>query len=78
MGRATITISMDEKVLAEVDRWVSKESFPTRSTAIESAVQEQIAKLRRSRLTLACAGLDRVEEQAMAEEGYVPDLDRRA
>lgn len=71
MGRAKIAITVDEQALAELDQLVRDGVFPNRSKAIESAVQERIARLHRSRLALACANLDRAEEQAMAEEGYV-------
>lgn len=71
MGRAKIAITVDEQALAEIDRLVGEGVFPNRSKAIESAVQERIAKLHRSRLARECAKLNRDEEQALAEEGYV-------
>jgi hypothetical protein len=55
MGRARIAITVDERA--------------NRSKAF--AVQDRIAKLHRSRLALECAKLDRAEEQALAEEGFV-------
>jgi Arc/MetJ-type ribon-helix-helix transcriptional regulator len=70
MARAKIAITVDEHALAEVDRLVVEGVFPNRSKAIEEAVQEQIARLHRSRLARECAKLDRNEEQALAEEGY--------
>jgi metal-responsive CopG/Arc/MetJ family transcriptional regulator len=71
MGRAKIAITVDEQALAEIDRLVRERVFPNRSKAIEAAVQDRIALLHRSRLVRECAKLDRGEEQAMAEEGYV-------
>jgi Arc/MetJ-type ribon-helix-helix transcriptional regulator len=71
MGRAKIAITVDEHALAEIDRLVSQGVFPNRSKAIEEAVQDRIAKLHRSRLATECAKLDRHEEQALADEGYV-------
>ena len=71
MGRAKIAITVDEHALAEIDQLVADGVFPNRSKAFETAVQERIAKLHRSRLALECAKLDRSEEQAFAEEGYV-------
>ena len=73
MGRAKIAITVDEQALAEIDRLVHQGVFPNRSKAIESAVQERIEKLRRSRLARESAKLDPGEEQAFAEEGYVGD-----
>lgn len=71
MGRAKIAITVDEHALAEIDQLVADGVFPNRSKAFETAVQDRIAKLHRSRLALECAKLDRAEEQALAEEGYV-------
>ena len=70
MSKATIAITVDEQALAEIDRLVSEGMFPNRSQAIEEAVQERIARIHRSRLARECAKLDRMEEQALADEGY--------
>ena len=71
MGRAKIAITVDEQALAEIDRLVRQGVFPNRSKAIEDALQDRIARLRRSRLAQECSKLDRNEEQALANEGYV-------
>ena len=39
-----------------------------RSPAVQSAVQEMIARLDKTRLAQECAKLDPVEEQALADE----------
>jgi Arc/MetJ-type ribon-helix-helix transcriptional regulator len=70
MARAKIAITVDEQALAEIDRLVQQGVFLNRSKAIESALQERIAKVRRSRLALECAKLNKSEEQALADEGY--------
>ena len=71
MGRAKIAITVDEHALAEIDRLVRQDVFPNRSRAIEDALHERLARLQRSRLTQECAKLDRSQEQALANEGYV-------
>lgn len=71
MGRAKIAITVDEQALAEIDQLVADGVYPNRSKAFEAAVQERVARLHRSRLARECAKLDRTEEQAMADEGYV-------
>jgi Arc/MetJ-type ribon-helix-helix transcriptional regulator len=71
MARAKITITVDERALAAIDQLVADGVFPNRSKAFEIAVQERIAKLQPSRLALECVKLDRAEEQALAEDGYV-------
>lgn len=70
MGKAKIAITMDEQALHEVDRLVKAGVFPNRSKAIEEALQERLAKLRRSRLASECSKLDPNEERSLAEEGY--------
>jgi Arc/MetJ-type ribon-helix-helix transcriptional regulator len=71
MGRAKIAITVDEHALAEIDRLVADGVFANRSKAFEAAIQERIAKLQRSRLAQECAKLDRSEEQAFADQGYL-------
>lgn len=71
MARAKIAITVDEQALAEIDRLVEAGVFPNRSKAIEDAVQDRIARLHRSRLARECAKLNRYEEQALADEGYI-------
>jgi Arc/MetJ-type ribon-helix-helix transcriptional regulator len=70
MGRAKIAITVDEQALAAIDRLVGEGVYPNRSKAIESALQERIATLNRSRLARECAKLNKAEEQALADEGY--------
>ena len=71
MGRAKIAITVDEHALAEIDRLVRQGVFPNRSKAIEDALHERLARLQRSRLAQECTKLDRSQEQALANEGYV-------
>ena len=69
MGRAKIAITLDEETLGAVDRLVSEHRFPNRSQAIQQALNEQLARLSRSRLIQECAKLDPKSERALAEEG---------
>jgi len=61
------TISVDESVLAGIDRLVRDGLFASRSQAVDAAIKEW---LRHSRLAREAAKLDVAEEQALAEEGY--------
>ncbi len=69
MSRAKVAITLDEKALLEIDQLVRQGTFPNRSKAIESAVIERLRRERRSRLARESGKLDKLEEQAMAEEG---------
>ena len=69
-------VTLDSRLLAEVDRWVAAGEFPNRSRAVQSALEQlHEARARRQSLLHELAKLDPAEEQAMAEEwlaGEVP------
>lgn len=75
MGRAKIAITVDEGALAEIDRLVREGVYPNRSKAIESAVQDRLARSRHSRLARECAKLDKSEGRTLANEGYAGEND---
>ncbi len=71
MSVVKITISIDEQLLHRLDTLVQSYVFPSRSQAVQSAVQEKITRLGKTRLAQECARLDPAEEQALADEGLV-------
>jgi len=73
MSVAKITISIDERLLNRLDVLVQSQIFPSRSQAVQSAVQEKIARLGKTRLAQECAKLDPTEEQALADEGLAAE-----
>ena len=73
MSVAKITISTDERLLNRLDVLVQSQIFPSRSQAVQSAVQEKIARLGKTRLAQECAKLDPAEEQALADEGLAAE-----
>ena len=74
MQTAKIAITIDQGTLLRLDRLVTQKVFPSRSNAIQVAVQEKIERLDRVRLARECAKLDPREEQALAEEGMAQEL----
>ena len=74
MAASKVAISMDKELLTELDTLVAKKAFASRSQAIQAAVREKIARVRRDRLAEECAKLDPAFEQAMAEEGMSGEL----
>jgi metal-responsive CopG/Arc/MetJ family transcriptional regulator len=74
MARAKIAISLDALLLERVDRFVKEEVFPNRSQAIQAAVEEKLARLRKGSLARECAKLDPLFEKALAEEGLSEEL----
>jgi len=74
MQTAKIAITIDQGALLRLDRLVTQKVFPSRSNAIQVAIQEKIERLDRTRLARECAKLDPREEQALAEEGMAQEL----
>ena len=73
MQTAKIAITIDQGALLRLDRLVTQKVFPSRSNAIQVAIQEKIERLDRTRLARECAKLDPREEQALAEEGMAQE-----
>lgn len=69
MSTAKIAITMEEGLVAQVDRLVSSHVYPSRSRAIQEAVADKLHRLDRRRLARECAKLDPQFEQALSEEG---------
>jgi metal-responsive CopG/Arc/MetJ family transcriptional regulator len=74
MSRSKIAITIDESTLERLDELVEQSMFPSRSQAIQEAVEEKLARLKRSRLARECAKLDPAFEKSLAEEGLSEDL----
>ena len=74
MSSTKVAISIDRRLLGRVDALVKQRKFPSRSRAIQDAVEEQLSRLERSRLARECAKLDPKAERAMADEGASGDL----
>ena len=69
MARTKIAISLDEHTLRRLDQLVTEAVFPSRSQAIQIAIEEKLVRLEGSRLARECAKLDPAFEKALAEEG---------
>ena len=74
MARSKVAVSLETETLDRLDKLVRQAVFPNRSRAIQSAVEEKLEKLERSRLARECAKLDPAFEKALAEEGMSEDL----
>ena len=67
--RAKVAISLDKRTLSRLDRLVKSNVFPNRSQAIQTAIDEKLARLDKNRLARECAKANPTQEKAMAEEG---------
>lgn len=76
MPTIKIAISIDPKLIQQIDRMVNKKLFPNRSRAIQIALQEKIQRIEKSRLARECAKLESKLEQELAEEGMDGDLEK--
>jgi Arc/MetJ-type ribon-helix-helix transcriptional regulator len=64
-----IAVTLDQKTVADLDRWVKQGRYPNRSRALQSAVDLLSEREKRSRLARELAKLDPREEKRLAEEG---------
>ena len=65
---------MDRDVLVRLDRLVRAGRLPSRSRAIQLAVEAEIKRLERRRLARECAKVDTHAERDLAETGAAADL----
>ncbi|RJQ74583.1 MAG: CopG family transcriptional regulator [Desulfobacteraceae bacterium] len=75
MAASKIAITIDDKVLKQIDILVKSKYFPNRSRAIQEAVAEKLVRIEKSRLARECAKLDMDFEQSLAEEGFSMEIE---
>jgi metal-responsive CopG/Arc/MetJ family transcriptional regulator len=75
MAVSKIAITIDDKMLKQIDILVKSKFYPNRSKAIQEAVAEKLTRLEKSRLAQECAKLDSNFEQSMAEEGFSTEME---
>ena len=73
MATTKVAISLDSKLLEQLDRLVAERIFPNRSQAVQEAVRDKLDRLTRSRLARECAKLEVRAERKLAEEGLAKD-----
>ena len=75
MTAAKIAITLERDLLDRLDKLVAAGRFPSRSRAIQLAVEAQIDRVERRRLAQESLKLDPTGEQTLAEEGASYDLE---
>jgi metal-responsive CopG/Arc/MetJ family transcriptional regulator len=75
MAASKIAITIDDKILKQIDILVKSKYFPNRSKAIQEAINEKLVRLEKSRLAQECAKLDISFEQSLAEEGFSMEIE---
>jgi metal-responsive CopG/Arc/MetJ family transcriptional regulator len=74
MPKTKVAVTLDSKILRELDALIADQRFPNRSQAVEAALAEKLERLAQTRLAREVAKLDPTEEKALAEEGMGIDL----
>lgn len=70
MPKLKVAVTLERRLVEEVDELVAAQEFPNRSQAIEAALADALGRRARTRLARECARLDAAEERALAEEGF--------
>ncbi|MFV2072652.1 MAG: ribbon-helix-helix domain-containing protein [Thermoanaerobaculales bacterium] len=76
MASSKIAVSLKKDTVERLDRLVVEGVYPSRSRAIQEALEERLSRLSRDRLARECAKLDSAYESALAEEGMVSEIDQ--
>ncbi len=75
MTKGKISITIDRELLKRLDNLVAEKQFPSRSRAIQEAIEEKLSCLEHSRLARESAKLDRQFEQKLAEERLAEEVE---
>jgi len=75
MAASKIAITIEGKLLKQLDNLVNSHVFPNRSKAIQKAIEEKLMRMEKSRLAEECAKLDPKYEQSLAEEGFAMEIE---
>ncbi len=70
MATAKVAITLEQRLLRLVDRWVSQRRFASRSQAIQVALREKVEHWEHTRLAEEVKKLNPKEERALAEERF--------
>ena len=74
MPTTKVAVTIDSDLIAQIDRLVASEVFANRSKAIQEALRDKLARLKKTRLARECAKLNRREEQSLADEGLDQEI----
>jgi metal-responsive CopG/Arc/MetJ family transcriptional regulator len=74
MATTKVAVTIDKKLIAQLDRLVAQDVFANRSKAIQEALRDKLSRLKRTRLARECAKVNPSQEKALAEEGMEQEL----
>ena len=64
-----IAVTLDQKTVGDLDRWVREGRYPNRSRALQSAVNLLSEREKRTRLSRELTRIDPQEERDLADQG---------
>ena len=64
-----IAVTLDQRTVSDLDKWVREGKYPNRSRALQSAVNLLSEREKRTRLVRELAKVDPMEEKQLAAEG---------
>lgn len=74
MRTTKVAVSIDRETIGKLDRLVQERVYPSRSRAIQEALDDKLSRLEHLRLAEECAKLDPASEQMLADEHLSDDL----
>jgi len=69
LPKQKVAVTLERRLLEELDELVAAHQYPSRSQAIEAALADALGRRARTRLARESALLDPAEERALADEG---------
>ncbi len=76
MPAAKIAVTVDEKVVKQMDRLVREGKYKSRSGVIQDALEDKLKERKRRRLIAELSKLDPKEERELSEEFLHPDVEK--
>mgnify|MGYP002278495076 CR=1 FL=1 len=73
MPAAKIAVTVDKKIVKQIDRLVKEGKYRSRSSVIQTALEEILKNKKRKRLIEELTRLDPREERELADEFLQPD-----
>lgn len=75
MPKTKVALTIESRLLEQVDDLVERKRFRNRSQAVETALADKLHRLARTRLARESAKLNPRDEKRMADEGLIDALD---
>jgi metal-responsive CopG/Arc/MetJ family transcriptional regulator len=75
MPKTKVALTLDRRLLEQVDALVERKRFRSRSQAVETALADKLNRLAHTRLAREAGKLNPRDEKRLADEGLIDALD---